>query len=266
MATYVFSDVHGHAATLDRLLSRISPSSSDSIYMLGDMIDRGPDPVRVMKICHELDNCCVLKGNHEDLMLDFLAHPQDPLAHYNWVLNGGVTTAEGLTELAMLERNELLDWVADLPEWQITTVGERMYVLVHAGIMPLEQMPCGSTDFDEVARVLTEQSPEDLVWIREDFWGQPTGLINDKGEGAIVIAGHTPTTYLAHMADRPDRSSTDIRGLCHMVRVGACAATGHVADRWDIDCGCAGGAGYGQLLMLRLDDEREFYQPVLNGE
>ena len=36
MATYVFSDVHGHAATLDRLLSRISPSSSDSIYMLVD--------------------------------------------------------------------------------------------------------------------------------------------------------------------------------------------------------------------------------------
>ena len=104
------------------------------------------------------------------------------------------------------------------------------------------------------------------MWIREDFWGYPTGLVNDRGEGPIVIAGHTPTRYLDHMADRPDRSSMGANGLCQMVRVGACEETGNVADRWDIDCGCAGGAGFGQLLMLRLDDGEEIYEAVREGE
>jgi serine/threonine protein phosphatase 1 len=39
-----------------------------------------------------------------------------------------------------------------------------------------------------------------------------------------------------------------------------------VADRWDIDCGAAGGAGFGKLLMLRIDDEVEFYEPIREGE
>ena len=45
MATYVFSDVHGHARALERLLDRISPATEDRIFMLGDMINRGPDPL-----------------------------------------------------------------------------------------------------------------------------------------------------------------------------------------------------------------------------
>jgi serine/threonine protein phosphatase 1 len=51
-----------------------------------------------------------------------------------------------------------------------------------------------------------------------------------------------------------------------MVKVGASAQTGGVADRWDIDCGAAGGAGFGNLLMLRLDDGQETYEPVREGE
>lgn len=266
MATYVFSDVHGHRATLDRLLERVSPGADDVIYMLGDMIDRGPDPVGVMQVCRDLPNCTVLLGNHEDLMLSFLLNPKDSLAEYNWTINGGYTTAEGLVSLSMGERNELLDWVRGLPLWRIVRVGERPFVLVHAGIFPKEDMPCGPCTDEELEAMLAQQNTEDLAWIRDDFWGRPTGLLNAAGEGAIVVAGHTPTVYLPDMADKPDRDPFNSRGLCQMVRVGACEATGNVADRWDIDCGAAGGASFGQLLMLRLDDEEEFYEPVRAGE
>ena len=51
-----------------------------------------------------------------------------------------------------------------------------------------------------------------------------------------------------------------------MVKVGASGATGGVADRWDIDAGAAGGAGFGQVLVLRLDDGACFYEPILPGE
>ena len=171
----------------------------------------------------------------------------------------------------MDERVELARWLFTLPLYAQAEVAGRQYLLVHAGIDPVRLDLSGIEDvgsLDEAAldELLGNQYREDLMWIREDFWGYPTGLVNERGEGVITIAGHTPTPYLGFMADRPDRSATNADGLGRMVRVGACEATGGVADRWDIDCGCAGGAGYGQLLMLRLDDEEEFYEPVREGE
>lgn len=268
MATYVFSDVHGHFGPLDRMLERVSPTSDDRIFMLGDMIDRGPDPMAVVKCCHELPNTTVLMGNHEDLMLSFYANPDSPSARINWEINGAWPTQEGFRSLPMEERVEIARWLFTLPLYAQTEVGGRRYLLVHAGVDPSRIRPRPAQEWDEAAidQMMAEQYGEDLMWIREEFWGAPTGMVDEQGRGPIVIAGHTPTRYLDYMADRPDRSSQDEQGLCRMVRVGACEQTGGVADRWNIDCGCAGGAGYGQLLMLRLDDEEEFYEPVREGE
>ena len=268
MATYVFSDVHGHFGTLDRLLSRVSPSSEDKIFMLGDMIDRGPDPMAVVKCCHDLPNTTVLMGNHEDLMLSYFADRNDEAAAFNWILNGAGPTIDGFYSLPGGERIELADWLFNLPLYAQTEVGGRRYLLVHAGLDPLRIRHDDTTVWDEAAldRLMADQHREDIVWIREEFWGYPTGLVNEQGEGPIVIAGHTPTRYLELMADLPERGPCNEQGLCRMVRVGASKATGGVSDRWDIDSGCAGGAGYGQLLMLRLDDGEEIYEPVREGE
>lgn len=70
MAIYVTSDAHGHVRALDEALSKISLTSDDTLYVLGDMIDRGPDPVGVIKLVRSLPNARVLKGNHEQIMLD----------------------------------------------------------------------------------------------------------------------------------------------------------------------------------------------------
>ena len=283
MATYAFSDVHGHRATLERLLERVSPADDDRIFMLGDMIDRGPDPVGVLRICRELSGATVLMGNHEDLMLTYLEAPDEGMNQVNWEMNGAGTTMDGLSALPEGERVELLDWVANLPLYAYAFVSGRPYAMVHAGIRPgvpferageKDEAPEAADDGayamgwsdDDLRAMLEAQRPEDLVWIREEFWGQPTGLLDEDGRGPIVIAGHTPTPYLQGMADLPDRLPLDENGLCRMVKVGASAQTGGVADRWDIDCGAAGGAGFGNLLMLRLDDGQETYEPVREGE
>lgn len=286
MATFVFSDVHGHRATLDRLLEKVSPSSEDEIFMLGDMIDRGPDPVGVLRLCRSLPNCTVLMGNHEDLMLASLGETGDAFFRTSWEMNGGAVTAQGLERLPEHERIDLVDWVGNLPTHAFAFVGGRPYIMVHAGILPdavpellvkavndisaeaaPEDGPAAmGWNIPRLETLLAMQDPEDLMWVREDFWGHPTGLLNKRGEGPIVIAGHTPTAYLVNMADRPDRLPFDRHGLCRMVRVGACAETCGVADRWDIDCGAAGGAGFGNVMMLRLEGAVEIYEPVREGE
>lgn len=266
MATYVFSDVHGHLATLERVLDRVSPTEDDVIYCLGDMIDRGPDPVGVMQRVRALPNVHVLQGNHEDLMLDFLTNSDDPIAKVNWAINGGVATLSGLTKMDTDDAAELVRWVRDLPRYAQVEVNGRIYVLVHAGIRPKDFSHEGPWDAAAINDLLAEQDEEDLLWIRDEFWSQSTGLVDEKGEGPIVVAGHTPTPYLTTMTDQLDRSVTDENGIARIVRVGACEKTGGVADRWDIDSGAAGGADFGRVSFVRLDDGEEISEPIRQGE
>jgi len=266
VSTYVFSDVHGHAEPLDRVLSRVSPAKDDRVFCLGDMIDRGPDPVRVMRIVRAIPNATVLMGNHEDLMLNFFAHPDDHLSVANWAINGGKMTLNGLEAMDGDEAVELVNWAGTLPRWSYTQVDGRYYLLCHAGLRPSSPASRGTWSDDSVEALLEAQDPDDLVWIREEFWGVSTGLVDEDGLGPIVIAGHTPTPYLNVMTDLVDRPTRNDEGIAQMVRVGACDATGGVADRWDIDCGAAGGAGYGQVMVLRLDDGEEFCEPIREGE
>lgn len=269
MSTYVFSDVHGHRAALERALERVSPQPEDSFFCLGDMIDRGPDPLGVIAVARALPHACILMGNHEDLMLRALRCEDAQLARMSamdWAMNGGATTSDSLEALDDEDASQIIDWVAALPRWAHTRVAGRDYILTHAGIDPWRvEVPAAWTD-EAISDLMAQQRPDDLMWIREDFWSCPTGLVGPDGAGPIVIAGHTPTPYLAGMVDGLHDPVRNDEGLAQMVKVGACEATSGVADRWDIDAGAAGGAGFGQVLILRLDDGACFYEPIRQGE
>lgn len=133
MAIYVTSDAHGHVRALDEALSKISLTSDDTLYVLGDMIDRGPDPVGVIKLVRSLPNARVLKGNHEQIMLDAIIG-QDPLDAETWDINGGWTTREQLNDMEYEAYEELVRWMAALPLYAVVETAERPYLLVHAGI------------------------------------------------------------------------------------------------------------------------------------
>ena len=199
-------------------------------------------------------------------MVAYFQAPDDPMVKMNWEINGSYTTLSGLEALDEQTRIELVDWVINLPFGAVTKVNDRFYIMVHAGIRPTGSLPQDQLTSQGVKDLLLSQDPEDLLWIREEFWSVPTGLIDENGVGPIVIAGHTPTAYLEGMANYLERSPQGEDGLCRQVKVGACEATGGVADRWDIDSGAAGGAGFGQVSMVRLDDGEEFYEPIAEGE
>ncbi len=78
MAVYVTSDAHGHVRALDEVLDQISLASDDVLYVLGDLIDRGPDPLGVILLVRSLPQARVLMGNHEQLMLHATAHTGAP--------------------------------------------------------------------------------------------------------------------------------------------------------------------------------------------
>src|SRR5262245_8483701 len=62
----VIGDIHGCFDELHELLDRIGPSSEDTIVSVGDLIDRGPQPVGVVRFFRDMPNARAVMGNHED--------------------------------------------------------------------------------------------------------------------------------------------------------------------------------------------------------
>ena len=279
MAIYVTSDAHGHVRALDEALSKISLTSDDTLYVLGDMIDRGPDPVGVIKLVRSLPNARVLKGNHEQIMLDAIIG-QDPLDAETWDINGGWTTREQLNDMEFEAYEELVRWMAALPLYAVVETEERPYLLVHAGIemkaaraFLLEHgVDCADgvgavgADRELLQQMLAVQSSDDLLWIRAEFWGVPTTLVDANGHGPIVVAGHTPSPLLSVLAPNEDVACVNEEGKGTVVELGASAATGGVPDRIDVDCAAASGAGPGRVGVLRLDDLETWFADVREGE
>ena len=132
MALYCIGDVQGCDDALERLLNTIGFSPSrDTVYLLGDLVNRGPDSAAVLRRCMAAGDAirCVL-GNH-DLHLLATAHGarlpsrRDTLA--------GVLDAPDAT--AMLE------WLRAQPLARLHHHGGEGLLMVHAGVLPAWSTP-----------------------------------------------------------------------------------------------------------------------------
>lgn len=222
--TYVLSDIHGHSQRFQSILKQIDLQPEDTLYILGDVIDRYPDGGRLLRQIMKMPNVKMLLGNHELMMLDAL-RPDKPswrLPSSNlwiWYDNGGRVTHQYLKHLRKTDRAEMLEYVASLPLFFDVEVNGKKYKLVHAA--PSEWFREYGVGF--------RNEREFAVWMRLDstFFN-----IHDY----TVVFGHTPTKFYQ------DTEPLDIwRGKRLL----------------GIDCG----SGYadGRLACIRLEDEKVFY-------
>lgn len=129
---YVISDIHGEYELFHSLLNRINFSSEDTLYICGDIIDKGPESIRLAKYISELKNVRCIIGNHELAFLKYYhsileASPDD----FDEVL--------GKLQAYFPEDGYLLDW--DLIDWFDSLpayIEEDEFSCVHAGI-PIDE-------------------------------------------------------------------------------------------------------------------------------
>jgi len=204
---YAIGDIHGRADLLQRLHQLIAedaakraPARNTLIY-LGDYIDRGPDSRDVIKIAasdfpHGFEKQHLI-GNHEALMLDFLANPSHGA---RWLSNGGKAVLlnfgiEPPSEYVAPERfDDTAQALSDAltpDEWAFLkglkySHREGHYFFVHAGVRP--------------GVALAQQKPEDLIWIRDPF------LESNENFGARVVHGHS---IRREVEMRPNRIGID---------------------------------------------------------
>ena len=162
-------DIHGEVEKLNSLIDRLYLQKQDKVIFLGDYIDRGLNSKAVIERILDLSKkieCVFLKGNHEDMLLKTkITQSQDDIEH--WLLSGGISTYDNYGDYPAIfnTHGKFLD---SLKLYHI----EQNYMFVHAGINPKKE--------------LSEQTKDDLLWIREEF------LDNSHNLPYKIIFGHTP--------------------------------------------------------------------------
>ena len=110
MAIYVVSDIHGAYEKYIALLKEIKFSCNDVLYVLGDVIDRGSEPIRLLTDIMERENVQMLLGNHELMMYDAVTH-ETWRKHRIWMDNGGAVTEKQFYEQVEWNRNNIIDYI-----------------------------------------------------------------------------------------------------------------------------------------------------------
>lgn len=228
---YVTSDLHGYSIEKFKdFLEKVHFSDDDFLFVLGDVIDRGKDGIKILKWLMAKTNAQLVLGNHEAMFLacDFLFEEitEDSISrltgsklntYSTWVANSGQVTIDALSAMRNSEIKYILEYLRDAPLYETVTVNNNDFILTHSGL----------GDFRKDKK-LSEYAPMDLLWTRP-------GLNTRYFDDITVIFGHTPTVYYGN------------EYLGQIVKT----------DTWvNVDVG----VGLGQEpALLRLDDMQKIY-------
>ena len=267
MATYAIGDIQGCGEEFQRLLESINfDPASDRLWLVGDLVNRGPTSLQVLRLIKSLGEAAItVLGNHD---LHLLA------------------VSEGLAEL---HRTDTLDEVLDAPDrdellaWlrqQRLLHAEGGHVLVHAGLLPQWNVEQAAGLAREVESAL--RGPDYATFLARMYGNTPHGWDNElsgykrlrvivnaftrmrictaqgemefrfKGEVENIPAGYLPWYEV------PGRKSCDDTVIFgHWSALGLKMESNIIA----LDTGCLWG---GPMSAIRLED-RKLFQVACNN-
>ena len=264
MAHYAIGDIQGCHAELCELLTLIGFSKADDrLWLTGDLVNRGPDSLGVLREVRALgSSATTVLGNHDLHLLTVAAGHRD--AHRDDTL---------APILAAPDRDELLDWLARQP----LAVAEAGMLMVHAGVLPqwtservvelareVEATLAGDAR-QPFLRVLYGDEPH--TW-RDDLEGfdRLRAIVNAltrlrfcTAEGRMEFrekrgAAHAPAGFSPWFAHPQRRTASSLVVCGHWSTLGLLLAPNVLM----LDSGCLWG---GALTAIRLSDRRVFQVP-----
>ena len=220
---YVMSDIHGNIERFHSMLKQIKLKEQDTLFILGDVIDRGPDGIKILEEIIDAKNIKMLLGNHEYMMLKALDSCDSISNRYEalWLNNGGAPTLESALSLEEERLEKILNFLRELPINLDIKVNKKKYKLVHGS--PIEM-------YGDPRRYRSEVEYSVFNRIKYELF------LKD----CTVIFGHTTTNHYQNNYPMKIFHGESIIG---------------------IDCGAGYPKGNkeGRLACLRLNDNKEFY-------
>ncbi len=173
---YCISDIHGYYGLFCRLLDKIRFSDKDKLYVLGDIIDKGPESIRLAKLLFSMPNVYCIAGNHEYDFLKYYRALMRQTENYDWVLEKlrGYFTDGRLLDWETIDRFDLLPFYIETDD----------FIGVHAGV------PVKDGKLLPISQATCEQLVYDRRFKDRDILPQ---------NGKCVLYGHTPVRCLTAM-------------------------------------------------------------------
>lgn len=232
---YCISDIHGDYIRYTTMLKMINFTEDDTLYVLGDILDRGNEGMKILLDMMLRPNVYPILGNHEYMALQTLKWLSDEITEESlsqissdklqgineWLNVGGMTTIDEFRKLSEDEKEMVLEYLEEFALYEKVSVGGKDFVLVHAGI-----------DNFVPDKDIEDYELHELILNKPDY---SKTYFKDK----YLVTGHTPTRFI----------HDEINGHCYnTIYIG----NNHIA----IDCGC----GYDGLLgAICLDTFEDFY-------
>ncbi len=257
MTTYAIGDVQGCYGALRRLLDFVRfDERRDTLWFVGDLVNRGPDSLGVLRFVRSLGTGAVaVLGNHDLHLLCVAAGVQKPRRS---------DTLDAI--LAAHDRDELLDWLRRLPLMHV----EGGFALVHAGLLPdwsiEEAVSLANQVSDSLVEINYQEFLAAMYGDQPDHWQPNLGgwdrlrvVVNAMTRMRVCTPeGRMQFSYKGSLADLPPgwlpwyavpgRQSADKTVLFgHWSAHGFSRAHNCIA----LDTGCLWG---GTLSALRLED------------
>ena len=256
---YLVGDVQGCADALERLLAQLAFSPSrDHLYVLGDLVNRGPQSLATLRLLRDLGpSATCLLGNHDWHLLAVAAgarrmHRSDTLADI----------------LEAPDRDGWIEWLRQRP----MAVHEHGWLMLHAGVVPQWDLAQTLELAAELERQLRKASPREFL---DSMFGNVPTLWNDALVGDDRLRFTLNTLTRIRFVDAAGRldfaakegTATAPPGLVPWFdapgrrSAGTPIAFGHWStlgllqrdDLLGIDTGCVWG---GKLTAVRIDGGR----------
>ena len=216
--TYVMSDIHGEYTKYITMLETIDFRETDTLYVLGDVVDRGPEPIRLLMDMMNRANVFPLMGNHDLAALAVLELYKSEALRSSfsndflqvlkeWGEDGGKPTIKEFFALSEEQQNDVIDYLKEFSLLEVAETDDRTFVLVHAGLGNYRP-----------GKKLSEYTDEELLFCRPN----PAEQYFDD-DSVFVVMGHTPTPYFSGKAEIYKK------GRNIFIDCGACSPKGKLA-------------------------------------
>ena len=184
--TYAMSDLHGCYDKYKKMLEKIHFGEDDTLYILGDVVDRGDGGIKILQDMMKRRNIIPLQGNHDYLAHRLLnrinrsgdLHDDKFVEMYQlWMLDGGSPTCEAFMELSSEEQKQILAYMNSFLIYDEVEAGGNKFFLAHT-VPEKERMQ----QFDK------------LMWA-EFIIGEPE-YDKEYSPDKYIVTGHTPTGFI----------------------------------------------------------------------
>ena len=191
--TLVIGDIHGGLRALHQLFERANVNQKDTLIFLGDFVDGWSESPAVLDFLIALEkthNCIFIKGNHDELLLDWLENRHENLKEELWFKHGGKATVDAYNNVSEATKQQHIAFLKSLRNYYLD---EQNRLFIHAG-------------FTNMNGIAYEYFPKLFYWDRT-LWETALSLDTSIPIDSLfyprrfklykeIYIGHTPVTRI----------------------------------------------------------------------